>query len=333
MSAEPLLNNFCSSVGSRVQATFPYDAISIEDGQRPIGFRFVRHIVNINASLAGNDLIITGEADTLELARAKARSELIERSALISFGHNYGAETSNGWAAHPDKDQAHSNAILELVERDAVLAQWYSSTPFFELKPSEWPLDIKHWAASELARSEFPRLRLLISTQGLGPSVTCLFMNASGHGVSAHATRSTLDESIRSAITEACRPAHASIRREHWKNTLALKAGDGNPRSSEAHAVYYAYHEPFPQWIFGEELNWDGALNLWRQRMLVLVADDQFDFTIVMTEPMFVGFARHPKAFHLRWGNTNPEWIASLSGSKRLGLSKDKINKSVHIIA
>jgi hypothetical protein len=259
---------------------------------------------------------------------------LLERSALISYAHQYKSETSNGWAAHPQKDQARKNAILELVERDAGLSQWYSSTPFLELEPSQWPEDILDWSRYELERSEFPRMRILISTRGIGPSVTCLFVNSMGLGVSAHATRITLEESIRAAVAEACRPAHASIRRDHWQDTLKLKCGESNPLSSEAHALYYAYHEPFPGWIFGQTIPWNHALALWQNRMADLsLQDSQFKFTCVLSEPLFVGFAKHPSAFPLRWGITNTEWVSSLLGFKRLTLNANQINKQVHIIS
>lgn len=313
---------------------FVFESLRIESGQRPIGFRFSQHIVNIIAQLGQNKIVACGEADSRELAEAKTLSELMERSALVSFGHKYGAENSNGWAAHPIRAQCRMNAIFELVERDAVLAHWYSATPFLELAQDQWPLEIQHWATTELSRSEFSRMRILITNLGIGPSVTCVFQDENGFGVCAHSSRTTLTEAIRSAIAEACRPAHASIRRDHWNECLKLKIGNGDPLAHEAHGVFYAYHEPFPKWMFGEIGSWDQALNLWAKKLTAMVgSDNQFEFTIVMEEPLFVGFATHHQAFELRWGSSNAEWISSLSGSQRIGLNKNKINKAVHIVS
>lgn len=313
---------------------FVYDSIHLEVGHRPIGFRFVKHIFNITAKLNQHEFIVCGEDDDLELARAKVFSELMERSALIEFGSNYKATNSNGWAAHPDRTQARLNAIYELVERDAVLAQWYSSTAFLELEQSQWPLEIQHWAKSELAISEFPQMRILLSTLGLGPSVTVLFLNDKGFGVSTHATKATLIESIKSAITEACRPAHASIRHEHWKDSLKLKTGQGDLTAADAHAVYYAYQEPFPVWIFGEKLNWNTALKIWDEKITALKQiENKFEYTVVMEAPISVGFAKHPESFQLSWGCTNADWVSSQSGWKRLEIDSNKINKQVHIVS
>lgn len=313
---------------------FVYDSIRLEAGRRPTAFRFAKHILNITAKLNQHEFIVCGEADDLELAKAKVFSELMERSALIVYGANYQAINSNGWAAHPDGTQARLNAIYEVVERDAVLAQWYSATPFLELEQSQWPLEIQHWTKSELAASEFPQMRILFSALGLGPAITVLFINENGFGVSAHATKETLTESIKSAITEACRPAHASIRREHWKDSLKLKIGQGDPVAADAHAVYYAYHEPFPKWIFGEKINWNIALEKWEEKITILKQiENQFEFTEIMEEPISVGFAKHPESFQLSWGCTNADWVASQAGWKRLGIDTKKINKQVHIVS
>jgi len=313
---------------------FKFDSLRIEVGQRPIGFRFSQHIVNIIAQLGHSKIAACGEADSRELAEAKALSELMERSALVSFGHKYGAKNSNGWAAHPNKVQCRANAIFELIERDAVLAHWYSAAPFSELAQDQWPLEIQHWATTELSRSEFPRIRILVSNLGIGPSVTCVFQNGNGFGVCAHSSRPTLTEAIKSAIAEACRPAHASIRRDHWADSLKLKVGNGDPSAHEAHGVFYAYHEPFPKWMFGESMNWDQALNLWSKKSAAMNADDtQFKFEVVSEAPLFVGFATHHQAFELRWGSTDVDWISSLSGYKRIGLNKNQINKEVHIVS
>lgn len=313
---------------------FPFEAVSVEEGQRPIGFRFSRYIINIKATLLGREIIACGESDNKDTAHAKALSELIERATLISGPDSYGSLTSNGWAAHPDSKQARLNAIFEIAERDAVLAQWYSSTPFFVLDPSSYLFEIQTWIQDELSRSEFPKLSILISTQGLGPSVTCLLMNDEGRGVCSHSCKSSLLESTQSAISEACRAAHSSIRREHWKDTLKLKTQQSGSVDPGAHSLYYAYHEQFPAWMFGESISWKSVNELWAHRIETLLCEsDAFSFHLALNSPINVGFVRHPKAFELVWGITDVEKVSQSPGAKRLNLKSENINRKPHIVS
>ena len=312
--------------------TFKYESISIEAGYRPIGFRFFQSIVNIKAKLRGRELIVAGEASTHELAFAKARSELIERSVLISAPESYRTETSNGWAAHPSFEYAKLNAIFELLERDAVLSQWYGSTPFLQVPKSELPKDLQRWLSEELAQSEYPELDVLISTNGIGPSVSCILKNKDGFAVSGHATRATLSESIDSALAEACRAAHATLRREYWSDTLKLKRQEPGLVNPGAHSVYYAYHEPLPNWMVGRAIGWNQAETLWLRRIAEVSANiDDFNFKTVLDSPLFVGFAKHPFAFDVRWGTTSENEVLSSSGAKRMRLGS--INTKTHIVA
>jgi YcaO cyclodehydratase, ATP-ad Mg2+-binding len=312
---------------------FAYESIQISTGSRPIGFRFSKFITDIAAVLDGREIVVCGESFDHDNGMDKAISELIERSALLVCGPQYFAETSNGWAAHPKRDQARTNAILELVERDAVLAQWYSRTPFRQLPTDQLPSSIRDWARSELSKSEFPILKILISTQGLGPSVTCLLQNSKGLGVSAHSTRATLDDSIESAIAEACRAAHLSIRRAHWKDTLKLKDGAPGIVDPSAHALYYAYHEPFPSWMFGATERHDSASSEWCTRIKSCLESDDFVFQSVMTTPTNVGFARHPSALTLHWQATKVNLVLQENGIKRLNLKPETINEKPHIVS
>ena len=317
-----------------MELPFTYDSLQSESGRRPVGFRFSKHIINITARLVGQEIVVCGEADSREIAEAKAFSELVERSALISSAETYNAETSNGWAAHPDKDHARLNAILELVERDAVLSQWYSSTPFFEIQVSDLPEKIRQWSKEELSRSEFPHLRVLLSTRGLGPSVTCLFMDKNGLGVSAHSTRLSLEDSIESAIAEVCRAAHGTIRREHWQDTIKLRDGMPGFVDPGTHAVYYAYHEAFPGWMFGNQLSWDEAIQQWQTQIdSVTNGLNDFIYQPVFKLPLHVGFAKHSTAFNLHWRRTVVEQVAKTKGASRLNLKTETINGKPHIVS
>ena len=170
----------------RMQETLPFsfESIRVELGSRPIGFRFSKVITNIIAVLGGREIIATGEANDSETAMAKSLSELIERSALLKFGSQYEAKTSNGWAAHPNRNQAQLNATLELIERDAVLAQWYTKTPFLQIEHQELPSRVLDWVNAELSRSEFPNLKILFPPEAR-PSGH-LYLDKSSGMASAH---------------------------------------------------------------------------------------------------------------------------------------------------
>ena len=332
-TAQPNRNSYQESSDS--QASFPiaYESLQIVTGSRPIGFRFSKFITDVAAVLNGRQILVCGESYDHDNGMDKAISELIERSALLVYGPQYCAETSNGWAAHPLREQARANAILELVERDAVLAQWYSKKPFTQLATDQLPITVKDWVSSELSRSEFPFLKVLISTEGLGPSVTCLLQNANGFGVSAHSTRETLEDSIASAIAEACRAAHLSIRRAHWKDTIRLKDDVPGNVDPSAHALYYAYHEPFPDWMFGKTEQYESVNSEWSTRMKSCLGSDTFIFQPVMTVPTNVGFARHPLALTLRWQSTDPNLVLQEKGIQRLNLKPETINEKPHIVS
>jgi hypothetical protein len=309
---------------------FSYELLQSESGRRPVGFRFSQHIVNIKARISGREIIVCGEADSREVAEAKAFSELIERSALLDFG----ADTSNGWAAHPDRTIAKSNAILELVERDAVLAHWYTSTPFLEIQADSLPEKIQKWAREELSRSEFPDVRILLSTRGFGPSITCLLMNKDGFGVSAHGTRLALEDSIDSAIGEACRAAHSTLRREYWKDSIKLRDGLPGLVDPGTHAVYYAYHEKFPDWMFGQHICGVEADRQWQARIGSIGNKlDEFTYQSVLDSPLYVGFAKHPQAFALEWMSTDRASVARTEAAKRLNLTTETIYGKPHIVS
>ena len=312
---------------------FSYQSLEIKSGSRPIGFRFSKSITDITAVLNGQKILVCGEDENHGISFDKAHSELAERSALLTYGMSFGAKTSNGWAAHPDRDHTRANAIYEIIERDAVLAQWYSSTSFLEIPKEEMPIDIQQWASVELHRSEFPILKLLVSTMGIGPSVTCILMNEKGFGVSAHATKESLSKSIESAIAEACRAAHLSLRRSFWKDSLKLKDGSHDFVDPSAHSLFYAYHEKFPEWMFGNFQSYKWLKKDWTLRLEAALADKRFQFTQVMEQPVCVGFAQHPLAFELRWQFTNLKLVSMEMAFHRLNLTKEEINTKPHIVS
>lgn len=328
---------FQTNAGATVdlrELPFAYESLTAEVGRRPVGFRFSKQIINIRARFHGRTIIACGESEDSETARAKALSELVERTALLQSGESLGCETSNGWAAHPDRQQSRLNSIFEIVERDAVLSHWYASAPFLEIRIDELPRSIRNWSREELSRSEFPSLRILLSTTGLGPSVTCLFVDARGMGVSAHGTRLTLKDSIEAAIAEACRAAHSALRREHWSDTLRLKNKSASRVDPGAHAVYYAYHTAFPKWMFGDAIGWAEAAAIWSCRARQLMTNPtEFTYQSALASPLHVGFARHPLAFELRWNNTDVKEVSTSVAAARIHLNLDNVNQNPHIVS
>jgi hypothetical protein len=199
-----------------------------------------------------------------------------------------------------------------------------------KIADSQLPLDIQEWRTKELSRSEFPTLSVLISTMGLGPSVTCLLQNKNGFGVSGHATRTTLKASIDAALAEACRAAHATLRKEYWGDSLRLKQKLSGSVDPGAHSVYYAYHEPFPAWMTGEAMTWAEAARQWDAQMDGINESD-FRFQTVLETPLFVGFARHSMAFDLHWGSTDLAVVLASPAMKRLNVKF--INTETHIVS
>lgn len=319
---------------------FAYQDLQVSVGSRPTGFRFSNFIVNIEAKFKDVVFLTCGEAGNQNLAMTKALAELLERTAMkdcATKNPQFKIQSSNGWAAHQLKEAARLNAIFERVERDAVLAQWYSQTPFLQIAHRSLPKDLLTWADTELSQSEFPILKVLISTRGIGPSITCVFMNQEGFGVTGHSSKPDLKESIDSAIAEACRAAHHSLRRSFWSDSLKLKSGSNFDKVQPgAHSVYYAYHEPFPSWMFGEEMPWVEADHFWKEKTEHFIRHEmqRFSFHCVFENPIFVGYAKHPEAFDIIWGATNPSVIYKMAeGRKSLFLKERTLNLQPHIVS
>lgn len=321
---------------------FEYKNLRLLADSRPVGFRFSKYVVNVEADFQGMHLVVCGEANTQEFAATKAVAELLERTAMKSWldqNPDLVIENSNGFAAHMNADLARENAIFERMERDAVLAQWYTATPFLQVAPNTLPEDLRAWVDVELSHSEFPILKVILTTMGLGPSVTCLLMNNDGFGVSGHSAKSGLREAMDGALAEACRAAHHYLRRSFWNDSLCLRGEVPSPRLVRpgAHALYYAYHEPFPTWMFGGEIDWCYSRSYWDDKILNFskTAKSEFSFQVILEEPLTVGFAQSPRCFDLNWGPCNPATILQASANKRFAapITERNLNQKPHIVA
>lgn len=318
------------------QLPFQFSSIQVRKDRRPEGFRFYSHSMTIESQLHGREIIVCGEAFDQATASAKAISELLERATLIEYAIKNPSilKTSNGWAAHPSEDTAKQNAILEVIERDAVLAQWYSSTPFTEIDFQTLPKQFQDLANTEIKKSEFPILKILLSTKGLGSSVTCVFMNDQGFGVSGHSSKLVLSSAIENALGETCRAAQLTLSNAYFSDSEVLKNhSDQQKIDPGAHAVYYAYHEAFPNWMFGKKISWADAELDWNLKMNELVKSnfDQFKIETVLTDPVYVCLAKNKKAIELFWGPS-----ASAINDQALlfeRLKTNKINTKPHPIS
>lgn len=327
-----------SSSSNEWWASLPFQLsdVLVAESVRPIGFRFRSHSFNIAGKINGKDILVTGEADNKELAITKAVAEFIERCVLIEASINQPwIKTSNGWAAHTSEFEAQKNAVRELVERDAVLRHWYTRTPFRVLSLNSLPEHIQNWTESELSRSEFPELRILISHLGYGPSASAVLMNKDGYGVTGHCFKESILESVEGAIEESCRMAQHYLLKTFLCDTEKLKAGDLAKVETGAHGVYYAHQEVLPNWVFGESIDFQSAMNLWLMKNSNLQKrKSEFKLAKSCSTPLFVYQAHHASAIELTWGLEKFESLRDrLSGKiDNHFFGESKLNLKPHII-
>lgn len=315
---------------------FQLSDVVVAESVRPIGFRFRSYSFNIAGKINGKDILVTGEADTQDLAITKAVAEFIERCVLIESSENQPEiKTSNGWAAHTDAESAQENAIRELVERDAVLRHWYTRTPFDVISLKSLPAYIQHWAKSELSRSEFPELKILVSHLGHGPSVSAILMNKDGYGVTGHCSKESLIDAIEGAIEESCRMAQHYLLKTYLCDTEKLKAGETTKVATGSHGVYYAHQEPLPSWIFGKNIDLQSGIKFWSLKNSDLKqCKSAFKLTMARSNPLFVFQAQYDSAIELSWGLANFDSLANrLNGKMKKDLIlESKLNLKPHII-
>lgn len=117
--------------------------------------------------------------------------------------------TSNGYAAHTDRERAVELAVLEVIERDAVLRAWYLSQPLVAIEAADIPL----------AGHDGVDVRAFLVTQEIDLPVVLMVARLSDGGLRACAA-AALD--FETAWTKAVSELIAS-----------LQALDAKPRPSE----------------------------------------------------------------------------------------------------
>ncbi len=96
---------------------------------------FYPELSDLSAEISIENKTFIGRGSDLDIntATRKAVVEAIERACAFFDGKR----NSNGVAAHPIKDLAKKNATFELIERDAFLCHFLTSTPFEKVLESD----------------------------------------------------------------------------------------------------------------------------------------------------------------------------------------------------
>jgi hypothetical protein len=185
-----------------------------------------------------------------------------------------------------------------------------------EILQDTFPGWIKKWIKNELSLHPlFKNLRILVTLDGFFPTITTILQTSSGHSVVSHGSGNTLKSAYEGAMAETCRLA-TNIDHQHFfqssKNLLSnMHFGKVNP---EDHVMAYAYHEPLPEWLFGDKVAWANIAEIWNKIAREKSKNLTFEFYEVAQAPLFVGYAKSPDVQSLFFGQT------------RLALDKGKIN-------
>ncbi len=281
--------------------------LRLEDLKRPEGYSLDgEHTHAMTLSAGGFEATGYGEGIG-DLAEKRAYSEAIERLALLEYCNRTGStESSNGWAAHLTADQAVEAAIFELIERDVALATWESGGVFHLVPEFLWPAAIQTWKSSRQRRYEFHDLKIFLSANSNGASISALLFNERGNFVSGHGSARTMEKAILSATHECLRAAHSALRFAHFHETKLLH-GKGNseyPFEPGAHSLAYAYSETMPSEVRVDLISGQDALSLWRRHQLSYEELSLSDFAIDLTRAgsRIVARVKNSKYRKIFWG-------------------------------
>jgi len=229
----------------------------------------------------------------------------------------------------------------ELVERDAVLVHWLGRTPMAEIPASSWPTWLSAWTNQELRLSpKLTTLRVLLSSEGHKPTLTTVLLTDDGHAVLSHATARSLKEALQKALAETCRIAHIASAGAHIDTSVQLgeAADDASQITPEDHAMYYAYHERLPDWIFGQRITWRDAEAQWTAGQYLfdktIAPTLNASFVQVSDGPIFVGYAKCDMIQNLFFGRTKDAQSKGLINVRRLRqkVEADRFNLMPHCV-
>lgn len=318
-----------------------YKLVDLTPHRRAPGFHFLPHAYRCRIEANGIGCFGYGEAMSPLTAIYKSISEAVERTTFkLTLGSPLVTPTSNGWAAHPDLPSFEHHALLERVERDAVLVHWLTQTPLLELVIATLPARYQTWRTSTLTQApRFQILQILMTTEGYLPTIVAILKNEKGHGVVAHGTSANISSAIDSAIEQACRLAEIVESGFFTPTSLKLSqnlAETGFKYSPEDHSALYAEHAVLPIWLFGNCISYTEATQLWSNRHKFFNASKlSVSYETFKVGSLHVGYARTPILQDLYFGPTQAAKEAGLIRLERFEKvsSFEDLNFSPHAVA
>lgn len=291
---------------------------SVEPILRADGYSLPEHC-QFATTVTLDDIEMTGygDAESPELAKAKALSEAIERFTLFySIKNGVRAPTSNGWACHITNEEAILAAACELIERDVALSSWLNLGPYLNIPESIWPKTVQEWNLSRSKSLEFSILKIFLCANENGRAITTLLFNERGNFVSGHASALDLDEAITSSVKECLRAAHLALRLDYFGEVMKIH----DPKSlgeyrfqPAANALAYAYTYQLPRDIVICDADELTVYRLWaaqRQKIEKLLNECQIH--IWNTADRKIAYLNSEKLLKIFWGRT-PENFSVLN--------------------
>jgi len=293
------------------QKSATFKIASCRPTQRAAGYRFTKYsIVTKIESSDGVEAYGFGENNFKILALQKSIAEAVERCVLKSMRRaGSDSKNSNGWAAHLSAKKAVTSAQAELFERDAALLHWLSATSLNEIPMDTWPKSLSKWAIDELSLAKkFNRLRILVSNLGIVPIVATIIQDENGHAFVSQSGAETLEKAIAKALAETCRIADLAL-------SGVISKTSGVVKTPEDHALFYAFDEKLPEWVFGQCENFLQAQAAWVRKMA----------NVNKQMPLLTNSTYQCGQLHI--ANSSSEEIQNLYfGSTEAAISNDWIN-------
>ena len=271
-----------------------------------------------------------GESKYRPLAIQKAISEAVERiSYLILKRTKFGTANSNGFAAHITPEAARTSALMEVLERDAVLVHWLTQTPLTVLSESTWPRWLRN-ISRKIASGRYPHLKIMTSHLGYIPTVTAMITDHNGSGVTSHAYGANLEEATMRALRETFRIANMALA---YIEDDDLVIEQNTPT---AHAMAYAFGEGLPKWIPGSHEDWSVEESNWALDSFQKLSNKiDASFTDIDVGCLQVAICRSSVVQNLFFSSTSEALYANQINFNRLrGIADpEAINSRIHFVA
>src|SRR5665213_697052 len=203
------------------------------------------HFVQFRSIVSGIGEVYGLYADpSLKKAQIVSYFEFLDRKAFFEHSERLDLESSNGVASHKFRRLAIQSAKSELIERDSILAHWYTETPLLAV---ETPASLVAIAV-DLKENGYD-FRLLRTYLGLEETYVALVINrktkgfvlgsASGRAALSGMTKATLEAVINLFF------GNYGITTEVILENLKIEGCN----SLENHRAYWLYHAQIPPWL------------------------------------------------------------------------------------